>query len=410
MRALTPRDFWRRATRNWHGTCEAAGMTSPPTPPPAPPSVPPSAPPRHARLADRLGSRDNRIDQLRLAAALLVVLGHSWHISLGPQARVPLQDWTLFGFHSLAVHVFFFLSGLLVTESARRHRGAPLAYARKRALRILPALVVNAWLVPVVLVAAGAWTDIGAAGVARYALRLITLFSVQFQDPGAFASLPFAGAINGSLWSLRHEVIVYVVVMLAASAGALVHPRRRQLLLAAMLGYVILGNLLAAQAHGGLGFLVAEGRHVMFAFLLGVAAHQFAARVPLHPLLLLPGASLFVAGAGAGLSLLQEYGVISLVCAATLLLAFAGGRIRALRDDLSYGVYIYAWPLQQLIMSTGLNAFGVRLLPLELFVATCGPLLLVALASWRWVEKPALGLARRQRLPGSARAHALLHH
>jgi peptidoglycan/LPS O-acetylase OafA/YrhL len=47
-------------------------------------------PPR--RLSDHLGSRDNRIDQLRLAAALAVVLGHSWHITLGRAAQVPLQE------------------------------------------------------------------------------------------------------------------------------------------------------------------------------------------------------------------------------------------------------------------------------------------------------------------------------
>lgn len=107
-------------------------------------------------LSDRIGSRDNNIDHLRLGAALAVVLGHSWHIALGRDAQVPLEGWTLIGFHSLAVHVFFFLSGLLVTQSAVRHADRPLAYAKKRGLRILPALAANALIVPVLLVLIGA--------------------------------------------------------------------------------------------------------------------------------------------------------------------------------------------------------------------------------------------------------------
>ena len=70
------------------------------------------------RLADRIGGRDNAIDRLRLFAALAVVLGHSWHLTQGPAARPPLQDYTVFGFHSLAVHVFFFLSGLRLSGAS----------------------------------------------------------------------------------------------------------------------------------------------------------------------------------------------------------------------------------------------------------------------------------------------------
>ena len=350
----------------------------------------------HRRLADHIGSRDNRIDQLRLYAALAVVLGHSWHIALGRDARPPLQDWTIFGFHSLAVHVFFFLSGLLVTESARRHISKPVSYVRKRALRILPALIVNAIAVPLILVAVGAWTGVGLAEMLRYALRLITMMSVQYEHPGAFAGLPFDAAINGSVWSLRHEVIVYALLIVASLAGALAHGWKRWAFLGFLLAYVLIGHAIAPFAKGGALYLLAEGRHVMFSFLLGVAAHQFADRVPLNPVVALPGIALLSTSILLENRMLAECGVIWLTCAATLLIAFPRGKTLQLPHDVSYGVYIWSWPIQQLTVFFALNWFGVTLSPMGLFTLCLGPLLLISLASWLWVERPALRWAQRQ--------------
>ena len=72
----------------------------------------------------------------------------------------------MFGFHSLAAYVFFFLSGLLVTESALRHNAAPARY-----LRIFPALLIKAVVVPVALVAADAWTGASLVDLRHYTLR-----------------------------------------------------------------------------------------------------------------------------------------------------------------------------------------------------------------------------------------------
>lgn len=344
-------------------------------------------------LSDQIGSRQNRIDHLRLTAALVVVLGHSWYIALGREASVPLQNWTLFGFHSLAVHVFFFLSGLLVTESARRHQSAPGKYLRKRALRIFPALLANAVIVPAALVIFGAWTGVGFFDIARYALRLVTLISVQYEHQQAFPENPFNGAINGSVWSLRHEIIVYLLVMGASMAGAFANSRRRGVFLMLMLAYIVAGHLLAPVAKGGVLFLVAEGRHVMLSFLLGVAAHQFAARVPLHLGIALPGVALLLCAQPLESRGMAELAIIYLVCAGTLLLAFPRGRMRPLSQDVSYGIYIYSWPIQQLAVFIAASAFDMTLAPIPLFVICVGPLIGVALLSWRLIERPALALA-----------------
>ena len=346
-------------------------------------------------LANYIGSRENRIDHLRLFAAIAVVLGHSWHMSLGREARVPLQEWTLIGFHSLAVHVFFFLSGLLVTQSALRLSAKPVTYAKKRIMRIFPALIVNAMVVPLGLVLAGAWTGMGPGEMARYAIRLITLVSVQYEHPGAFADNPFPGAINGSVWSLRHEIIVYGLLMAAGMFGALGNPLRRMIFVSAVAAYILAGYLVAPYADGGALYLVAEGRHVMTSFLLGVLAHQYARHVPLHPLIALPGLALLAAGAASGSVDLSENGIIWLTCAATLLIAYpASAKIYPLPHDISYGVYIYSWPIQQLVVFLALTHFGIALSPLGVFAATMVMLVPVAWASWVWIERPALSLVR----------------
>lgn len=347
------------------------------------------------RLADNIGSRDNSIDHLRLFAAFAVVLGHSWHIALGSDAKVPLQDWTLIGFHSLAVHVFFFLSGLLVTQSAVRLSDAPLVYAKKRIMRIFPALLANALLVPVALVLANAWIGVGPEELARYSLRLVSLISVQYEHVGAFSQNPFPAAINGSVWSLRHEIIVYGVLMIASLFGALHHPVRRMIFMVGVTAYIMAGYIAAPMAEGGLLYMVAEGRHVMTSFLLGVAAHQFAKYVPLHPVMILPGIILLIAGQALGSVILNENAVIWLTCVATLLLAYpARGIPSRLTNDISYGVYIYSWPIQQLTVFFALTHFGVALSPIGLFVLCTGPLILVSWMSWVWIERPALSLVR----------------
>ena len=204
---------------------------------------------------------------------------------------------------------------------------------------------------------------------------------------------PFAGAINGSVWSLRYEIVVYVLLIAASLSGALARPWRRAAFLALLLAGVMAGYAAAPHAKGGVLYVVAEGRHVLFSFLLGVAAHQFAGRIPLHPVVALPGIALTVAGTALGQAMLTETGVIWLTCAATLLLAFPAGPCRKLPHDISYGIYIYSWPLQQLVVFLAATRLGIALSPIALFLIVLGPLIMIALASWEWIEKPALALA-----------------
>jgi peptidoglycan/LPS O-acetylase OafA/YrhL len=107
-------------------------------------------------LDQKIQGRDNRFDQIRLGLALIFVLGHSWYLAAGPDAHVPFATLTVQGFHQYAVYLFFFISGLLVTESARRREGNLLGFVLARVDRIFPGLIVCALLTPPLLMAVGA--------------------------------------------------------------------------------------------------------------------------------------------------------------------------------------------------------------------------------------------------------------
>lgn len=171
-------------------------------------------------MINYLTERENRFDQIRLGLALSVVLGHCWHISGGPESRVPLQNFTRLGFHEYAVSLFFFISGLLVTHSAFRRQGDLFGFVVARGLRIFPALIVCALTVPALLVLTGAWVDATPQHTLNYIARLISLVFVEFNNPNVFIDLPFPHAINGSVWSLRHEVFAYVLIAFFVASGA----------------------------------------------------------------------------------------------------------------------------------------------------------------------------------------------
>ena len=330
-----------------------------------------------------LDERGNRFDQIRLGLALAVVLGHCWHIGAGPDARVPFQDLTRIGFHEYAVNLFFFISGLLVTHSAFRRQDDLAGFVLARALRIFPALIACALAVPALLIATGAWVDATPQQALGYAARLISLVFVEFSRPNVFADLPFAHAINGSVWSLRHEVGAYALLAIFVSGGAFFKSGRVLLAYGLLVVAISLtGHLLVSSASGGLSFILAEARFVIVSFLLGVLAHRFAARLRIDWRI---AALIWITVSilqGVASDVIAIYGFIVALGYSVLCLAYLGGRSRGLPVDLSYGVYIYGWPLQQLAVMGSIAVFAASPGPLALFAMVLPVLLGVALASW----------------------------
>ncbi len=317
-------------------------------------------------LADALRPEvPNNLHVLRLVAASAVVISHAWPLAQGAGTAEPLEALTGHSLGGWAVVVFFFLSGLLIAQSAARRSAA--AFWSARARRILPGLA-GALAVTLILAALSGGAVTGGVAL-DYLLRGITLVSLEHTIPKAFAANPMPGLVNGPLWSLFHEVAAYAVCFAAVRSG---------LMDRAPLGMIALALALwGAVAMGlpGIPARVATFAPLFLAFAVGMTAWRFAARWPLTwPLVLL---AVLLAPLGWPFAVLA-------VAQVSLWLAFRTPAIR-LGHDLSFGVYVYGWPVAQYIVHLvpGLNAPELAVLSL---LAT----LPLAFASWSLIERPAL--------------------
>jgi len=225
-----------------------------------------------------------------------------------------------------------------------------------------------------------------------------TLRLAEWKYSGAFASNPAPGVINGSLWSIYYEFWCYIGVLALGLTGLL----RSKKVLAVLFSVSIVVSLLFAyfkfHFSGGiigeiLGYPPFWAR-LLPMYLAGVVFYRFRNLIPVSRaavvtcLLALVVACVLPVG----------YPAVFPIAGTYLVMCFAFSRSIPLHQtnrfgDFSYGTYLYAFPLQQLIMS----AIGHPIHPLLLFALATPPTLLAAVISWYTVERRFLQAARKKR-------------
>lgn len=337
-------------------------------------------------------SRRNNIGTLRLVGALVVLLGHAFVLSSAngrtrDDVSEAIGDIAAFnlGLPGVGVAMFFAISGFLVAQSYQR-RGNALAYVEARLLRIYPAL----WLAVALTIAVGAVVSTFAPGdfisskrTVTYAVGGASLLDLQYLLPGVFTSNP-SDSVNGSLWTLPVELKMYVFVAIAGIAGLL---GRRALFNLAAVALVV-----AALVWPG-GFpLLSNTDHQEIAtfFLAGTALYVNRDLIPLRGL-----GVVALAAVAAAFSWTAAYPLLFALAFsyAVLWLGFTQ-RPRlpdlARRGDLSYGTYLFAFPVAQLWVA----AIGPGK-PWTIAALTLATTLPLAYASWHLVEAGALRLKGR---------------
>jgi peptidoglycan/LPS O-acetylase OafA/YrhL len=230
----------------------------------------------------------------------------------------------------------------------------------------------------------------------------------QFGISGLLSTTPYGrrgiggSAFDGSLWSLPYELSCYVVIGILA-VTAILRRAPRIVLLLTLITYGFIVSDLVGQAgwtprpvdRGLVGPIPGVGSvnvqllvYLGFLFLLGSVAQLYKDRLPMHPALAAMAAAAVLLSA-----LFGGFFVIGLPCYAYVLLWAACVLPRALhgigrRHDYSYGVYIYAFPVQQIVALVGGVRYGVfGFILLSAFgTAAC------AVLSWHLVERPAMSL------------------
>ncbi|WP_396270437.1 acyltransferase family protein [Ideonella sp.] len=329
--------------------------------------------------------RHNNFNMLRLVFASMVILSHVPELQDGHRQRELLtQVFGTLSFGELAVDSFFVLSGYLVSKSWMA-RPVARTYLAARLLRIFPGFAV-ASLVCALLIGPlyGGPAYFEQFNPLRYAWTWATLAPPS--TPPVFADTPYP-LLNASLWTIRYEFFCYLMVL----ALGLVFPSRQ-----AKMWLALAGVLAAAFITMRLGWWAPPAPMVEnlvrcgMVFSAGACFARFESRWVWSG----PGAWLAL---GVWLLLMPLNALAEVATAwcwgyALLVYAKQGAGLQAFNrlPDMSYGTYLYAWPINKILlwhwpdMATPL-CFGL----------TLGLSLGAGALSWHWVERPALRLKQR---------------
>jgi peptidoglycan/LPS O-acetylase OafA/YrhL len=347
--------------------------------------------------------RNNSIGFLRWFLAFAVIFSHAGPLGGFYHSKNLGTQWSNEqSFGGVAVAGFFFLSGFLITLS-RRGSITTARYFWRRILRIFPAFWA-ALIFTAFVLAPTAWYHVHhtLSGYFSAATEspltyfrhnmLLSLHQRNIADMGG--ELPLAKCCgkdwNGSAWTLVYEFKGYIAVGVFGLIGFLAY---RWLTLAACAFMISLNVIMFEGIHNDVTKifdpLTAGLFNVMLLtpFFFGMAFALFADKIPIDYRLALAGGGLafytyFIAH---GWNEYGQFGFLYLLmwCAVRLPL-----RNWERPGDMSYGIYIYAWPLQTFAAYYGLQNHGWLVYHLVIALA-CH---VVAFASWHLLEKRALSL------------------
>lgn len=349
------------------------------------------ATPQRTPPASRLDSRDNALNLFRLILATAVFISHAFSITAaGPEPRwagESLGGWSVIG--------FFVISGYLITAS--RMRSNLGTYLVQRIARIFPAFLVCMILTAAVFapVAFFVQNDTLSGFLTtpntpfNYVFANAGLKITDYSVAGTLATVPYPYAWNGPLWTLYYEFLAYLVVGFAMIFAVV--KRTPWIMVALFVASVaVRANLdLLARITGG-NYEADLLSKLLPYFLGGAVVYMLRERIPLRWWVALPSLAV-------GLLIAYEWNLWGGQAAAPLfavaILWFASwvpspGFIKT--NDVSYGLYIYAWPVQQLLALAGVHEHGLLIYNL----ATGAGAVLLASASWFLLERPVMRRVR----------------
>ena len=340
--------------------------------------------------SDVQGLRHNNLDFARFVLASLVIFEHAFQLATRSHYVEPLRYLTReqMGPGELAVNWFFVISGFLITHSWMTSR-TPRDFIRKRVLRIYPGFIAVA-LVCGLIVAPLAMTNPRQAFLPRQIVQFFACLPfLRAKMPlGTFTDNPFPGWVNASLWTIPYEFWCYLGLALCGLTGLL----KRRGLLVAVLAVALLVNL------AFLVFRVSPGSKTIGSvfgyrdiwarlgpyFLSGMVFYLYREYIPATRTLAV--ASLFIM---AGSCWCPHGLAVTLPIAGTYLLFYftfhPAMRLNnwARHGDFSYGIYLYGFPIQQLLALW----WGRPMSPWLHFLIAWPLTLLAGMASWHLVEK-----------------------
>jgi len=348
-----------------------------------------------AQLSDLTSDRANNFNLMRLGAAAAVVLSHSFILSYNEPNSIPR------GIGYLAVNCFFIMSGFLVCKSVLQRRAIGDFY-KARALRIYPALIL-AILLCVFLVGplntqASLLEYFSNSGTYTFLVKnSLLVFGVEYNLPEVFRSRGPERMVNAPIWTLVFEVYLYLFLGLLGALSLKKNESETKLFNTLLVVLSSLAFCLYVYSITLSNFESKFFEHsVRFAALFGIGSVFYIGRhkIKLSPLILL--ASIFALAISIKLPFLHKAILYPIIAYALFYLAYIpkGFLLKFNRlGDYSYGMYIFAYPIQQSIAH-----WSTDISTIELFLSSFTLSLLLAVFSWHAIENKALKLKQQATL------------
>ncbi len=333
--------------------------------------------------------RNNALNAWRLVLATGVILWHSWPlggytIDFMPIVRLMSEVW---------VDGFFAVSGFLITASWLRNPRLR-EYWTARFLRIFPGLwvcvLITAFIIaPLAMLLQGnSVVDLlTSSAPIEYVLNNGVLNAYYAGIDGTPQNVPHAGVWNGSLWTLAFEMFCYIAVSVLGVIGLL----KRRWTIPILFVMALCWSAYVSYPTNAMQTWPQMLSRFAIMFAAGALLHRYKDSIPAKWSLVAVGLAVVVASAG-----LANYRVVAALPLAYAIIA-SGALLKSqylnLKTDISYGVYIYAFPIQQLLVIVGVAAYG----PVALFLAATAITVPLAALSWFVIEKPAMTLKSRLR-------------
>ena len=353
-------------------------------------------------IAESSTRQANNFGFLRLLFATLVILSHSPELVDGNRSREILTR--IFGTMSLgevAVDGFFLISGYLILQSLVSSRSY-FEYLCKRVLRIYPGYIVAF----VVSLCIGSLAGGRISGLGQTLLDITRALSLHTPRlDGAFAGNPLP-VVNGPMWTVSYEFRCYLFAMLIGVVGIF---KSRAVYLSLTVAFLLIVlSQLDFQWPPTIAAVFGQAKlsvHFAFAFLVGGAFYLLRDKIRYAR-----GAVVFALTGLVPLMFSPQVAEAALVTFGGYVLfyfalKFTSARLSRIgsKVDLSYGIYLYAWPIQSVLI------WHYRhISPWLLFGLSATMAGVCAYASWTLVERPALRLKGRflQRLPNQPKGAA----
>ncbi|MFN8358355.1 MAG: acyltransferase [Candidatus Kapaibacterium sp.] len=352
--------------------------------------------PRFTTISEVFDPRHNNFGFLRFLLASLVILSHGLPIGGFPDNDpfiILSHHATTLG--SVAVAGFFALSGFLITRSYLTSNSLP-QFLWHRFLRIFPGFWVCLLMTAFVIAPLMHWMEKGSMygvfeatdSALSYVYLNMLLFIKQWTIAGLPSTTPISG-LNGSLWTLIHEFLCYLAVGIVGVLGLL--RKRWTLILTVICLWMV--QLVRLHAPSWVPMItghpfIEEFIRLACTFFCGAALYVFREKIPFSGLLAVAAVLLFILGSALGYTLEVESVTIA-YCIFWLAFRLPFQAFDK-RGDFSYGLYIYAFPVQQMLAVVDVQHYGYVPFVLLGILGT----LLFAIPSYIVVEKPMLDLKR----------------